>query len=105
MWDQVDILLLPTAATIFSVDDILHDPIYKNSVLGRYTGFVNLMDLSAISLPMGFRPDGLPLGISLIAPALHEHFLSAIGHNYQLMMGGDLGATGCSLPKKLLKKS
>ena len=101
VWDQVDILLLPTAATIFSVDDILHDPIYKNSVLGRYTGFVNLMDLSAISLPMGFRPDGLPLGISLIAPALHEHFLSAIGHNYQLMMGGDLGATGCSLPKSL----
>lgn len=101
VWDQVDILLLPTAATIFSIDDLLHDPIYKNSVLGRYTGFVNLMDLSAIALPMGFRQDGLPLGISLIAPALHEQYLSVIGHGYQLVMGGYLGATGCSLPKSL----
>ena len=99
VWDQVDILLLPTAATIFSIDDLLHDPISNNSILGRYTGFVNLMDLSAISLPMGFRQDKLPFGISLIAPALHEHYLSAVGHSYQLMMGGNLGATGCSLPK------
>ncbi|MEY2334706.1 allophanate hydrolase [Acidithiobacillus ferrianus] len=101
VWNKVDMLLLPTAATIFSIDDILHDPIYNNSILGRYTGFVNLMDLSAISLPMGFRQDGLPLGISLIAPALHESFLSIIGHSYQLVMGGNLGATGCSLPKFL----
>jgi allophanate hydrolase len=36
---------------------------------------VNLLDLTAIAVPAGFRKNGLPFGISLIAPAFAERAL------------------------------
>jgi allophanate hydrolase len=50
-----------------------------NSNLGRYTNFVNLLDSSAIAIPAGFRPDGLPAGVTLIAPAFCDDALAALG--------------------------
>lgn len=90
-WEQIDMLLLPTVGTVFTISQILQDPFHINSQIGRYTSFVNLMDLSAIALPMGFREDGLPLGISLISPALHDQWLAAVGMRYQAALGGTLG--------------
>ena len=58
-------LLLPTAPTIYRVAEVAAEPILLNSRLGTYTNFVNLLDLRALALPAGFRPDGLPLGITL----------------------------------------
>src|SRR5260370_12266203 len=40
------------------------------------------MDLAAIALPAGFRPDGLPFGVSLIAPALSDAALIALGERF-----------------------
>jgi Asp-tRNA(Asn)/Glu-tRNA(Gln) amidotransferase A subunit family amidase len=36
----------------------------RNSRLGRYTNFANLLDCAAIAVPAGFRPDGLPAGVT-----------------------------------------
>ena len=69
VWEKVDVLLLPTTPTIYRVDELAAEPILLNSRLGTYTNFVNLLDLCALALPAGFRPDGLPLGITLMAPA------------------------------------
>jgi allophanate hydrolase len=63
---DIDVLLLPTAPTIYSIDEIQKTPIALNSNLGYYTNFVNLLDLCALALPAGFRSDGLPFGISLV---------------------------------------
>lgn len=71
-WAKYDALLLPTAGTIYKVDEMLADPIRLNSNLGRYTNFVNLLDLCAIAIPAGFRSDGLPFGVTLIGPAWSE---------------------------------
>jgi allophanate hydrolase len=71
-WASMDCLLLPTAPTIFTHQEMREDPIGRNSQLGLYTNFVNLMDLSAIAIPAGFRPDGLPFGVTLVAPAFAE---------------------------------
>jgi allophanate hydrolase len=71
-WADVDVLALPTAGTIYRVDEMLADPIALNSNLGYYTNFVNLFDLCAIAIPAGFRPNGLPFGITLIGPAWHD---------------------------------
>ncbi|MCS6814570.1 MAG: amidase family protein [Cyanobacteria bacterium] len=68
-WQQVDGLLLPTTGTIYSIQHVEAEPLTLNTSLGRYTNFVNLLDLSAIALPAGFHPDGVPFGITLIAPA------------------------------------
>jgi len=75
LWDAIDFLLLPTAATIFTHAQIAEEPLKRNAVLGRFTNFVNLMDLSAVALPAGFRADGLPFGITVLAPAFKEDLL------------------------------
>ncbi|HEV7805252.1 MAG TPA: allophanate hydrolase [Solirubrobacteraceae bacterium] len=69
VWDRVDALLLPTTPTAFTTAEVADEPIVRNALLGTYTTFVNLLDLCAIAVPGGTREDGLPFGVSLIAPA------------------------------------
>ena len=72
---SIDVLLLPTTGTIYETAAVAADPFRLNTNLGLYTSFVNLLDLTAIAIPAGFRKNGLPFGISLIAPAFAERAL------------------------------
>jgi allophanate hydrolase len=72
---SIDVLLLPTTGTIYEKAAVAADPFRLNTNLGLYTNFVNLLDLTAIAIPAGFRKNGLPFGISLIAPAFAERAL------------------------------
>ncbi len=74
-WETVDILLTPTAGTIYTITQVETDPIQTNSNLGYYTNFMNLLDLSAIAIPAGFQNNGLPFGVTLCAPAFHDEAL------------------------------
>jgi allophanate hydrolase len=77
-WAKADVLLLPTTPTTYTVADMLADPITLNSRLGRYTNFVNLLDCAAIAVPSGFRPSGLPGGVTLIAPGFTDDALAPL---------------------------
>ena len=99
MWKAVDVLLLPTAATIYTVAEVERNPITLNSKLGRYTNFVNLLDLAALAVPSGFRRDGLPFGVTLVAPAGYDLALCRLGSRLQREAGLPLGATAHPLPK------
>ena len=68
VWNDIDVMLTPTAGTIYRVDEMEADPIRLNSNLGYYTNFMNLLDLAATAVPAGFQNDGLPFGVTLIAP-------------------------------------
>ena len=81
-WLEMDILVLPTAGTIYTHEQIDADPVRLNTNLGYYTNFVNLMDLAAVAAPAGFRPNGLPFGISFIGPAFTDEALLALAHRY-----------------------
>jgi allophanate hydrolase len=81
-WECMDGLLLPTTPTIYRISELLQEPVSLNSNLGRYTNFVNLLDLCAIALPAGFRADGLPLGVTLMAPAFADDWLVEVGADY-----------------------
>jgi allophanate hydrolase len=74
-FESIDVLLLPTTGTIYEKAAVAADPFRLNTNLGLYTSFVNLLDLTAIAVPSGFRKNGLPFGISLIAPAFAERAL------------------------------
>ena len=71
-WNVADALLLPVTPGHPTLADVAADPVGVNSRLGTYTNFVNLLDLSAIAVPAGQRPDGLPFGVQLIAPAFAD---------------------------------
>ena len=81
-WAGIDVMLLPTAGTIYTKAAVEADPIQLNTNLGYYTNFVNLMDLAAIAVPAGFRRDGLPFGVSLIGPAFSDAALLALASRY-----------------------
>jgi allophanate hydrolase len=76
---SLDAVVLPTAPTAYSTAQVLANPIELNSRLGTYTNFVNLLDLCALALPAAMRPDGIPFGITLLAPAGRDARLASIG--------------------------
>ncbi len=101
VWQQIDLLALPTTGTIYRIAEIEADPVTLNENLGRYTNFCNLFDLSALAVPAGFRGDGLPCGVTLFAPAFHDPLLAAIGSAMQAAAGLPLGATEQPCPAQL----
>ncbi|HTW93667.1 MAG TPA: allophanate hydrolase [Tepidisphaeraceae bacterium] len=97
-WQKMDALLLPTAATIYRRTEIESDPIQLNKNLGRYTNFVNLMDLCAVAVPAGFTSSGLPFGVTLIAPAGQDEPLLHLADAMHRSADAKLGATAWPMP-------
>jgi allophanate hydrolase len=91
-------MLLPTAATIYTRGQIEADPITLNSRLGYYTNFANLLDTAAVAIPAGFRPDGLPFGVTLFGPAWSDATLASIGAAFQRHTSTKLGGSRHPLP-------
>ncbi|RJF77852.1 allophanate hydrolase [Rhodopseudomonas palustris] len=93
-----DALVLPTAPTIYTVDQVLADPITLNSRLGTYTNFVNLLDLCGLAVPASIGANGLPFGITLLAPGGRDAELASIGRIFHADTALPLGATGKPQP-------
>jgi allophanate hydrolase len=95
---KCDALLLPTAPTIYTVAQMQAEPIKLNANLGIYTNFVNLLDLSGIAVPAGFRPDGLPFSVTFIGPAFAEASLGGYADQLHRALGAGAGI-GKLIPK------
>ncbi len=98
VWRDIDLLLLPTTGGIYRLAEVEREPVKLNETLGRYTNFVNLLDLAALAVPNGLQRHGLPAGVSLVGPAFHDPLLAAIGARFHAASGLSLGATGAELP-------
>src|SRR6195256_1293296 len=93
----IDAVVLPTAPTVYSTAQVLANPLELNSRLGTYTNFVNLLDLCGLALPAAIRPDGIPFGVTLLAPAGNDAQLASIGRVFHADTKLTLGAR--SLPQ------
>lgn len=100
LWREADAMLLPTAARPHRIDAMQADPVRLNSELGRYTNFVNLLDLAATAVPAGLQADGLPFGVTLIAPAHHDAGLLRLAARLHRRLADTMGATGWTLPPR-----
>jgi len=49
----VDVVIVPTAPTHWKIEQVLADPIKKNSALGEFSHFGNVLDLCAVAVPAG----------------------------------------------------
>ena len=94
VWHDIDVMVTPTAGTIYTIDEVNTDPVRCNSNLGYYTNFMNLLDLSATAVPTGFLADGLPFGVTICAPAFSDVALLNLANTIQNCSAKTLGATG-----------
>jgi allophanate hydrolase len=72
LWQRMDVFVVPTIGTTFTVDEVLARPIDCNTVLGHYTHFGNLLDLLGVAVPLGVAADGRPFSAMLLGAALSD---------------------------------
>jgi len=100
--EGLDCLLTPTAGRLFTVDELLEEPILYNSQLGYYTNFMNLMDMTSVAVPTAFTEARMPFGITLVGNHFSDRALLSIANRIQqglnLPLGVDPTAATDSLP-------
>ncbi|MEO0417263.1 MAG: allophanate hydrolase [Pseudomonadota bacterium] len=82
MWDEIDALAFPTTGTTYRIRELAEAPVALNSHFGKYTNFVNLLDMAAIAVPAGARDDATGFGITLIGPAHSDRALMDAAQEY-----------------------
>ncbi|MGV8997313.1 MAG: allophanate hydrolase [Parvibaculaceae bacterium] len=87
LMSEIDVLVVPTAPTTYTVDEVKAEPLKLNARLGTYTNFMNLADLCGIAIPAGFTTKGLPFGVTLCASAFGEARLLELGSRFQAALG------------------
>jgi len=109
LFRTMDVLVVPTTPTIFTIAQIEADLIALNAKLGSYTNYANLMELCGTAVPCGFRSDGLALGITIIAPPFADAKAASIAAAFQLALNLPRGGTSARLPtqdgREALKRS
>jgi aspartyl-tRNA(Asn)/glutamyl-tRNA(Gln) amidotransferase subunit A len=82
-FEQVDLLLLPTApGPAFAIGEKTDDPLAMY-LMDVDTVSINLAGLPALSFPAGFEA-GLPLGLQLVGAPLSDPQILAVAHQFEL---------------------
>jgi len=82
--DGIDVLIVPSTTTHPTVEEMLADPLALNKRLGAFTHFVNLLDLCAVSVPIGAtwtskNDKQMPFGVTLISLPGRDRDLLTMG--------------------------
>jgi allophanate hydrolase len=78
IFERAPVLVVPTSPTIYTLEAIAAEPFALNATLGTYTNFVNFFDYCALAIPAGQYASGIPIGITLIAPAFADAVLAGL---------------------------
>jgi len=85
-FDEYDVLLLPTTAVTAPPIENMDSAAYAPK-LTRFTAPFNLTGLPALSLPCGFSPQGLPVGLQIVGKAWDEKKVLQAGFAYEEASG------------------
>lgn len=99
-FQNIDVLLLPSAPTTYTIKEVLKEPTTTNVNMSMYTNFVNILDFSAVAVPAAIpRMPGtsvsMPFGVTMVAPAFSEHVLLSLASRFHHLVqkeGLPLGA-------------
>ena len=91
LWHQIDVLMVPTTPTCPTRAAVAAEPVLRNSELGRFTNFVNLLGQAALALPSGASASGLPFGVTFIAPGGSDAALVDLGLRWEAARAQPLG--------------
>lgn len=83
IFEEYDVVIGPTTPTpAFKVGEKINDPLtmYANDIL---TIPVNLAGVPGISIPCGFSPEGLPIGLQIIGKHFDERTVFRAAHAFE----------------------
>jgi aspartyl-tRNA(Asn)/glutamyl-tRNA(Gln) amidotransferase subunit A len=81
LFNQVDVLITPTMPIVApQIECYANDEPFS---FPNFTSIANLLGLPAVSIPVGFSTNRLPIGLQIIGPAFHEGEILSIGHFYE----------------------
>ncbi|MDA0787573.1 MAG: allophanate hydrolase, partial [Proteobacteria bacterium] len=99
VWQDIDVLMTPTAGTIYTIAELEADPIQLNSNLGYYTNYMNLLDLCGTAVPAGVLENGLPFGVTFVAPAFRDRAILPLADAMHRAGGTGMGAGRAAVPE------
>jgi allophanate hydrolase len=111
LWADIDVLVVPTTPTQYTLQEVADDPVLPNQRLGTYTNFTNLLDLCGLAVPAGFKAEGHPVGVTLLGPAfadralwglatrLHQSYEPKVGATRHPVLASPAGAPSRRLPR------
>jgi allophanate hydrolase len=79
----LDCVITPSIGRPVSCAELQAEPVLRNSELGYYTNFVNLLDYAAVAVPSGFMANGLPWGVTLFGRVFTDQYLLSLADALQ----------------------
>ncbi|AYC33952.1 allophanate hydrolase [Pseudomonas cavernae] len=84
---DLDCVLTPAYPRPVTLAELEAEPVKRNSDLGYYTNFMNMLDYAAVAVPAGFMANGLPWGVTLFGRAFTDQYLLGLADALQRHTG------------------
>ncbi|MBF7730668.1 allophanate hydrolase [Pseudomonas sp. N040] len=75
---DLDCVLTPAYPRPVTLAELAAAPVQRNSDLGYYTNFMNMLDYAAVAVPAGFMANGLPWGVTLFGRVFTDQYLLSL---------------------------
>lgn len=81
--EDLDFVVTPSIGRPVTSAELEAEPVLRNSELGYYTNFVNLLDYAAVAVPSAVMNNSLPWGVTLFGRAFTDQYLLSIADALQ----------------------
>ncbi|MGH8346497.1 MAG: allophanate hydrolase [Pseudomonas sp.] len=85
--EGLDCVVTPTIGRPITQAELKAEPVLRNSELGYYTNFMNLLDYTAVAVPSAFMDNGMPWGVTLFGRAFTDQYLLSVADALQRQQG------------------
>ncbi|MCQ4303342.1 allophanate hydrolase [Stutzerimonas frequens] len=80
---QVDCVLTPAYPRPVTLAELHAEPVKRNSDLGYYTNFMNMLDYAAVAVPAAVMHNSLPWGVTLFGRVFTDQYLLSLADALQ----------------------
>lgn len=80
---ELECVLTPTYPRPVTLAELAEEPVKRNSDLGFYTNFMNLLDYAAVAVPTGTMANDLPSGVTLFGRLFTDQYLLSLADALQ----------------------
>ncbi len=84
---DLDCILTPAYPRPVTLAELRAEPVKRNSDLGYYTNFMNMLDYAAVAVPAGVMANGLPWGVTLFGRVFTDQYLLSLADALQRQTG------------------